>query len=106
MFVVINDIDDYASDRVDAWSHPDGYDLRERAWRMALDSARGESSPADRDVVASLIERVDDLDASSEHHPPVLWSLASAGDEALVAAVLECGAKADGPSRPKPVISR
>ncbi|MEE4331064.1 MAG: ankyrin repeat domain-containing protein [Wenzhouxiangella sp.] len=98
MFVVVNDIDDYARDRVDAWSHPDGYELRERAWRMALDSARGVPSPADREVVASLIERVNDLDASSEHHPPVLWSLASVGDEALVAAVLERGATADGPS--------
>jgi len=98
MFVVVNDIDDYARDRVDAWTHPAGYELRERARRMALDSARGAPSPEDRNAVASLIERVDDLDGSSEFHPPVLWSLASVGDEALVAAALEAGATADGPA--------
>lgn len=98
MFIVVNEIDDYARDRLDAWTHPDGYELRELAHSMLRDSFRSTPSPADREAVASLIEQVDDLDASSELHPPVLWSLASVGDEALVAAALERGATADGPA--------
>jgi len=98
MFIVVNEIDSAVLDQVDAFSDPDGYEMRDRAQKLYRDSAAGESSQVDRSFIKSQLVRVEDINASDKSHRPVLWYLATVGDEELVSIALAQGASVDYPS--------